>query len=410
MGCGAQGRVISTFLSRLPQCEKIILADIDAKALNNHATWLKSEKLVVKKLDASNIQEVANVAKNTDILINAVIPRFNLALMKAALVAGVHYIDLAFGPPYSNLEKELELNQSFKKEKVTALTGAGKSPGLTNILVAQALDQLDSIESVRIRVFGELRSSEPVMTWSPLTLIEDSSLPPTVFKDGKLIKVPPFSGEEDYIFPVENIGKRKVWYHEHEEPYMLSKTLGARGLKYCDFKMGGIDQIKALYELGLLNNKTIELGGSRITPQKIVAKLLPKPPSAKELIKKIEQGIITDSTGCSVVEVEGLKNDERLQITLWAIDPSIKDVITYYPVATDDSYVVGVSASLLALLITKMSVEPGVLTPELLPKKLREEFIGLLAMQKPPILIKGKRESWLSFNEKASKKEVRVYV
>lgn len=386
VGGGAQGRVISAFFARSSGCDSVRLCDINYRAVKQYARWLGSDKVSVFRVNAKHVEEIAHAARDSDIVVNAVLPRFNLNVMRAALRAGAHYLDLAFGPPYDNLNKQFGHNKSFEDAGLVAVTGSGKAPGLTNVLAAKAADELDRIENVFIRIYGSIESSEPIMTWSPRTLIEDCALKPVVLRGGKMIEVEPFSGEELYTFPVQSIGTKRVWNHLHEEVFMLKQTFFSKGLRNCDLKMGGIDQIKGLYELGLLSTQKVLVNGRRLSPLDTVASMLPKPPNQKELKAKIESGSVRGSSGCETVVVEGRRNGEYRKHILWISDPDIRNVVKHYPMATDDSYVVGISGAVMAFFVAEGKIKnPGVYTPEGLPKDIRAKYLRELARLQPPI-------------------------
>ncbi|MEM0271524.1 MAG: saccharopine dehydrogenase NADP-binding domain-containing protein [Thermoprotei archaeon] len=398
VGCGAQGRVISTFFARDSTFSEIGLFDIKPEVCRAHVDALsnidaKGNKVVeVAALNAGDSDDVARRLNGYDVLINAVIPRFNLDLMKASLKAGLHYVDMAFGPPYNNLGRQLKLSEGFRRTGLIGLIGAGKSPGLTNLLVAEAAELLDKVVSVKIRMGGNIESSQPVMTWSPKTLLEDCSIPPAYISGGRLLHAAPFSGEEEYLFP-EPIGTRRVWLHEHEEAYMFNLSLKKKGLKRFDLKMGGLENIKALYDLGLI--KQWDGGGSkRANPIEVIASLLPQPPTQEELLAMIRKGVIKGSCGVSVVEVEGEKAGSEAKVKLWVNDPNILDVVKSYPMATDDSYVVGLTCSVLAktVLTHERTLRGGVYLPEALPSDLRRGVFNALSQQNPPILVNGRFE------------------
>lgn len=386
VGCGAQGRVISTHMARASEVDEIRLSDIDLEMCKRHAEWLKSDKVSVHKVDASKVEEVASLAKGVDVIINAVIPEFNLAIMDAALKSGVNYIDLAFGPPYQNIEWEFERSVKFKDAGLTAITGTGTAPGLTNILAAHAVDKLDRVNDIYIRLYNTLEAKEPISSWSPRTMIEDCMLPPVIFENGKFKEVPPFSGEETYNFP-EPIGPQQVWYHMHEEPFMLGRTMKDKGLKNCNTKMGAIGGIKSLFDRGFLSDKPVNVEGMEVVPWKFVAALLPPTPTLDELKQKLKAGIIIGSRAVAVVDVRGEKNGKAQRIVAWAFYPDIKEVMKTFPMATHTSYMAGTNGAVLARILGRGEIKTkGVVTPELLEPEVRQKYLMELARQKPPII------------------------
>lgn len=394
VGCGAQGRAITAILDEDADFERIGMFDLKPSFCKAHSDWLSNKRgfaaVEYSRVDASDTESLVSNLKGYDVVINAVLPRYNLNIMKTCLSLGTHYVDMAFGPPYDNLVAQLSMNADFLRKNLVALTGAGKAPGLTNLLVAEAADVLDSVSSVRIRLYGRVDSSEPVMTWSPATLLEDCSTPPAVLENGRLRRESTFGREESYRFPCKGIGKRRVWLHEHEEVYMLTSSLVSKGLTHCDLKMGGIDEIKSIHDLGLLTDSPVTIHGSSYSRHDILAAMLPSPPTADELADRIRRGVIRASYGCSVVEVHGKKERENVDITLWAKDPDILDVVRRYPVATDDSYVVSLSCVLFAkLVLEEGDTMSGVVLPERIPRELRKKWFTWLRERTPTVELGG---------------------
>jgi len=395
IGCGAQGKVISTYMARAPDVDEIRLSDIDLEVCKRHADRLKSEKVSIHRVDASKIDEVTSLAEGVDVVVNAVVPRFNLSIMDAALKNGVHYVELAFGPPYENFEKELERSEEFKDRGLTALTGAGSAPGITNVLAAHAAERLDSVDAIHIRIFDSVESKEIVSTWSPETMFGDMAAEPVVYQNGEYKKVPPFSGEEVYSFP-DPIGRQSVFWHIHEEVLTLPRFIG-KGLRYVDLKLGSPDipTIKSLVKLGLCSNEPREVKGVKVAPQDIILRLLPPSLSPEEIEEKIKAGVLIDAHQCYVIEVEGERACEKLTYTFSVNFPTLREVQKMLPGATHESYVTGVSAAIFTKMLGEGKIKTkGLVSSECLGREFREAFLAALA--KEGIRIREKIERWLN--------------
>lgn len=393
VGCGAQGKVISTYAARSTEVDEVRLSDINLEECKRHADWLKNDKVSVHRVDASKTDEVSSLARGVDVVVNAVLPIFNLNIMDAALKAGANYIDLAFGEPYENLEKELERNRKFKDAGLTAVTGFGCAPGITNILAAYAVDKLDHVNDIVIRLASMVKVKEQFMkwipTWSPELLVADCVGEPVIFQDGEFRKVPPFSGEETYTFPDPTIETQTLYYHLHEEPFTLGRFIG-KGLKNVYVKKGGpeITLIKTLWEQGLLSDKPINVKNVKVTPRDVYLALAPRPITMDELRQKVEAGIIADMYFAILVEVVGEKEGKSEHYILWSVSPKIRDIIKTMPVANTVSYLTGTSCWLMTKQLGKGEIKTkGVITPELLEPAARHKFLEDLALQDPPIIV-----------------------
>jgi saccharopine dehydrogenase (NAD+, L-lysine-forming) len=65
------------------------------------------------------------------------------------LQAEVNYIDL--GGLFHTTRKQLELHERFQAINRIALIGMGAAPGISNILVRYAVNQLESVREAHIR-------------------------------------------------------------------------------------------------------------------------------------------------------------------------------------------------------------------------------------------------------------------
>lgn len=395
VGAGAQGKVMSAYLAGSPEVDEILLSDIDMGACRRHAEWLASDKVAVHKADASKSDDIAKLAKDVDVIVNAVIPDFNLNLMEASLKSGSHYIDLAWPTLYEDADRELEKESRFLDAGLTAITGHGATPGGANILVANAVDKLTSVESILIRD-GNTPQNEAISTWSPRTFADDCHLEPLILENGELKKIQPFTGEETYVFP-DPIGPQRVWFHDHEEPSMFWRTFKNKGLKNCNFKMNGLENMKALYDQGFLSNRNVKVNGSSTAAWEVTASLLPSIPTPEELRQKIESGAYVDSHEIVIVEVTGENNGKKETIVSWETSPSTREIVKHFPFATEVSYLTGMNGALLARMLGRGDIKVrGVITPEQVETEVRHNYVEELAKLKPPIRVYERVEKALN--------------
>ncbi len=379
VGTGAIGIVIASELARNPETEEVRLADIDLQRAEQIRDWLKSDKVSAHRVDAGKSDEIVRVAEGADVIVNATLPRFNLTIMNAAFVAETNYVDLALYDHSSYLQ-QLESHEKWKAAGLTALLNAGSSPGITNVLAAQAADKLDRVDSIRIRIFDSVESKEIVSTWSPEVMWDDMATAPVVYDSGDFKRVPLFSGEEIYNFP-DPIGSQTVVAHVHEEPVTLPRFIG-KGLKHVDLKLGTPDMptIKFVVELGLLGEDPVDVGGAKVVPRALFFKLIPRTLSFEEVKNKIKAGTLVDARECYVVEVEGEKAGKKMTYVLSVPFPTLIEVQEKMPGATHESYVTGVSAAIFAGMICTGDIKTkGVLLPECLHVEARKTLLAKLA-------------------------------
>jgi len=385
VGMGAQGSVIATELAENPEIDEIRCADINVDRAKQIANRLRVATGL--RVDAGNLENLKQAAEGTRVVVNATLPKFNLNIMNVALESGVHYLDLASGidpDPYENLEaevtKQLNLNDKWRKKKITALLGAGSSPGTTNILAAYAADRLDRVDEIRLRTgWRTLKKGKDILaTWSP-EISWGCTLKPIVYKNGKLREVTPFGEEEVYPFP-DPVGPCVVSHmmFGHEEIVTFPRFIG-KTLKYVDLKVPVDPKRKAIYDLGLLNRETIDVKGAKVSPRDLLLALVPTTPTM-EAIEESEIDLFSEGVGIELVDVKGEKGGKEMNYILYYKPLTIREVQQKTPGATDESFMTGTPAAIFAKMLAQDKIETrGVFPPECLEQKVRDTFIAELS-------------------------------
>jgi len=318
VGAGGQGGPCASILARDKDVAEIVLGDIDIELANRVKNKIKSDKITTVKLDAGKVEEIKNAARGVDVIINLTLVEFNDNIRQAAVESGVHYVDAAMDYPLMEqlTRRELpEIDNAFKKAGLTALIGCGGIPGVDNLLVKYACDKLDQVESIRIRLSGQIsQKPQDIISawnpgWSPKIAITDCSLEPVVFDNGEYKRYPLFSGREEYDFGP--FGKVLIKYHPHEEVFMLSNFIG-KGVKYVDFKNAVDVRAGSLVKLGFASDKPIDVKGVKVSPLDVLVKLVPSPVNAffdeDEAVKHP-----FDSARICVIKVKGVKSGEDIE-------------------------------------------------------------------------------------------------
>ncbi|UCE15630.1 MAG: saccharopine dehydrogenase NADP-binding domain-containing protein [Candidatus Bathyarchaeota archaeon] len=395
-GYGAQGSVICTYLARRPEVSEVVCAGRNLAKAKRLVERLKSDKVSPKKLDATKQDELTSAAKGMDLVVNATVPKYNLILMDAVLKGGAHYQDLASGPTDTPMDEfisqQIERSSKYEDAGLTALINTGSSPGVTNILARHAADKLDKVDEIKIRYTGLMETKEFISIWSPETMWADMAEEPFLYENGKLKRVPPFSGEEVYPFP-EPFGSQKLVHHHHEEVVTLSRFIG-KGLKYADFKMGDPDIYiaKAIWQIGLLSKKPVDVRGTKVVPREVFVSAIPPPLAMEEVQQKIKEGILVDASEFAIVEVAGEKADETIRYTYEWPTLNIREANKIMPGVTQESYCTGVPAAIFAWMLGRGDIKTtGVIAPECLDLEVRNVILSKLTEMKMPVYEKMKR-------------------
>jgi saccharopine dehydrogenase (NAD+, L-lysine-forming) len=389
VGAGQQGYVLTWNLARNPAVTEIVLGDYDVDRARLVAERVGGAKTIPLFLDAGDSEAVARAAYGARLVLNAVIPEYNLSIMRACLAAGAHYQDMASGQTRTQTIDEAYLEQckmapDFEKRGLLALLSTGMDPGVTNTLAANGYEDLDRCFEIRIKDYALFESPVPLQVWSQETYYTDCAQPPLLFEDGEFKRVEIFGRREKYLFP-EPFGLGTVVCHDHEEVSTLPRTLprrwGDKGLRYVDFKMGGpeeaLDWDKALVESGMVSKLPVRLkDGTWVRPIDVFVATLPPNPPLDELAELALSGAITD-TGVLTVDCSGERGAKPASIGYAVFSPDIKWVNERLPGATSVSYGTSTPASIYAEMIVEGRIdEVGVVCPEELPRRVRDAFLA----------------------------------
>ena len=153
VGAGGVGTAFARIAARRPFAD-LIVADYDL-ARAEHAAAARDGYRAVQ-LDARD--EAAAAALLTeygcDVLMNATDPRFVMPLFRAALRAGVHYLDMAMSLSHPHAEQpyrrtgiklgddQFALDGEWQQAGKLALVGMGVEPGLSDVFARYAADEL----------------------------------------------------------------------------------------------------------------------------------------------------------------------------------------------------------------------------------------------------------------------------
>ena len=398
VGAGMQGQVITWNLGRNPAVSEIVVADYDEARAKFIAGQVGAGKASAAFVDASDVDAVAKLGEGAKLIVNAVIPEFNIAIMKACLKVKAHYLDMASGQTQAltideAFLEQMKLDGDFKNAGLCALLSTGMDPGVTNTFAANGYEDLDKCFEIRIKDYSIFDSPVPLQVWSQETYYTDCAQPPLLFEDGEFKRVDIFGRKEFYLFP-EPWGLGPVICHDHEEvsslPRLLPKKFGDKGLRYVDFKMGmpeeGIDADLAFVGSGMVSKEPVTLkDGTKVRPIDVyVATLAPNPP-ADELARLALAGDILDR-GVVVVDCIGEIGGKPATINHTIVPPDIKYVNERIPGGTMVSYGTSTPASIYAEMLAEGKIaETGVVAPEILDRSERDAFIKELGVRDMPV-------------------------
>ncbi|MDQ1540101.1 MAG: saccharopine dehydrogenase L-lysine forming [Actinomycetota bacterium] len=295
VGAGGVGGAITGIAARRTFFDAMVVADYDGSKAQRAVQRADDPRLSAIRIDASDEAAVAAALRehDCDVLLNATDPRFVMPLFRAALAAGVHYLDMAMSlsrphPEQPNAltgvklgDEQFALSEQWDDAGRLALVGIGVEPGLSDVFARYAADQLFShIDEVGIRDGANLAVDgyDFAPTFSIWTTIEECLNPPVVWeKERGWFTTEPFSEPEVFDFP-EGIGPVECVNVEHEEVLLVPRWVDAQRVT---FKYGLGDEfigvLKTLHKLGLDRVDKVRVGGVEVSPRDLVAACLPDP-------------------------------------------------------------------------------------------------------------------------------------
>jgi len=287
LGVGSVGEVTARTLASIPEVSGVVLADIDEQRLAEVAPRLAAGKVELRPLDVEDAEALVAALADVDLVINALIPEYNLDVMNACLETGTHYLDMAAAGPRdivgtADVDEELALNGDFKRRGLTGLVFFGMDPGASDVFARALYDQFDTLEALTV-FDGDNSTVEGVEfapSFSPSTMVEECLiLPPHSFEDGRLVRRDPMTVWQHFEFP-DPVGRLKVWNVDHEESQLMPLYLSGKGLRKADFFIALADEWVELLQvwrrLGFAHNKFMEFEGARFRPLDLLVSRLPR--------------------------------------------------------------------------------------------------------------------------------------
>src|SRR5467141_1304165 len=196
-GCGATGSEATRDLARTSEFEERANADAELERAQRLATELGDGRVRAIQIDASDEAALTKSLRGFDVLANCTTYHFGLIVTRAAINAGVNYLDL--GGLY-NTPKQLLMDEDARRAGVTICLGSGATPGVTNLMARAAADQLDQVDEVHI-AFASFRSIAPSPGLLDTVLDEFSASSRRFFwQAGEFIETPAFSGARQVRF------------------------------------------------------------------------------------------------------------------------------------------------------------------------------------------------------------------
>jgi len=313
LGVGGLGRTLASELRTDPRVTALLLADQKGERARILTAIRGRVAIEARQLSVEDATALERTIRGYDVVVNTTFPRYNLAIMAAALQAGADYLDVSATGPRTPAGKpgvleQLDLDERFRSAGRTALVSMGLDPGMSSVFARAAADTLDAVDAVRIRTASTTGAAEirSFPLYSRESFLEDTLVPPTLWLDGRLQEREPLGEEEDFAFPPP-IGTQRAFLVSHEETKTIPRFLG-KPVRRVDYKVALnpelVRALVALHRLGLLDEgRTIRAGEQLVPFRRALLAAFPEP-SALLLPLEGHEAL--------AVEVEGSRGGQRL--------------------------------------------------------------------------------------------------
>src|ERR687890_528442 len=270
LGAGLQGSACTYDLLQNPEVSQVRLADLRFDHLPEFLKPHSGPRLIPTTLDVRDHEAVLAVMRESDAVMSAIPYYFNLPLAECAVEAGVHFCDLGGNTEIVFQQKALAERAAAKG--VTIIPDCGVAPGMVNILAEYGIDQLDSVDEVRIYVGGLPQRPEPPLNYQIVYSLEGVldyyTTLSWVVRDGKRVQVKALSEREPIRFD-EPVGELEAFHTAGGLSTMAFRYEGKiPTMEYKTLRYPGHARImEAIRELGLLELNPVDVKGQKVVPR-----------------------------------------------------------------------------------------------------------------------------------------------
>lgn len=358
-GVGLQGKAVIHDLEHSHAVSEIVAVDVEAEKAKIYIGARGYSKVRVVQLNASDQPALERLIREIRprVLICMLPPDFQPALARAATNAGVSYVSSSYTGTL------LELDGLAREKGVTILPEMGMDPGIDLILGRLAVDELDIVHGMRSYGAGlpapDCAGDNPIhykITWTFEGVLKAYMRPARFLREGKEVAIPGgeiFRRENGHTLEVPEVGVMDAYYNGDAIRYIDLFGLGPELKEMGRFAMRwpGHNQFwNVMAELGFLDETTIRIGESKISPRRFIV---------EHLTPRLQFGDTERDMVVIRVETWGLKNKKPLRVAYDLID--YRDLTTGFFAM---NRAVGYTTSIAAQLILAGKIQKtGVLTP-----------------------------------------------
>jgi saccharopine dehydrogenase-like NADP-dependent oxidoreductase len=262
------------------------------------------------RIDVNDFDETVELMRHYDIVMDGTPISVNYRSTACIAKAGAHGINL------NGMSNEWDFDKQFKRNGKTCVPGFGMTPGITNMMVKFAADQMAEVDVICIS-HGAFRPIAFSPAIAETTIIEyDPNLKSRiVYEKGQFIQVPPFARPKMIELP-EPFGSHIQYIIPHPETVTLAQSMAHKEVRLIEVRgtwpPPNMRLLRALYDWGFLQNDKIQIDGMEVGIMDAIAQYLLQSP----------QGRKTELYGYALhVDVTGVRKGKKAQHILTHTHP-----------------------------------------------------------------------------------------
>ncbi len=281
LGIGMQGRAVVTDLAASPAVTRVVAADSARADLERFVASLGNPRVVAAALDVRQRDAVLREMRSVDAVVVLLPKRFEAALARLAIEAGIHYVNASYASP-----ELVKLDAEARERGVALVPECGMDPGLDHVMAGMAADELDELRELYCyggglpepaAADGPLRYK---ISWSFADVLRSYHRPARLVIDGESITVPAeeiFAAEHLRHVVIDGLGRLEGF--PNADLVHLLETLGVSGTirqagRYSLRYPGHSALWKTWVDLGFLSEEPVRSGGGEISPRQFLVDLL----------------------------------------------------------------------------------------------------------------------------------------
>ncbi len=357
LGAGATGSLLAQLLEK--QGHTVWCGDRDPERARKFLG--KKSSLRVVPANARNLWGIVRAARGCHLLVNTSPAVFNRIVLRAALRLRAHYLDLASHITGNAFKAEqLRFHKRFEQKNRAAVVMCGVAPGLTNLLVKRSAEQMHRIESVRIYLFEETESDDPISQWSAEESFHEATSRPRIYAGGRFALGKRFGEREKFRF-APPVGEVPVMLAAQDEVTTIPFSIPMREM----FVKAGGNETERMWRWYRQGKLARSRGPAR--------QRFPMTPTPRAVARLIRRGILQNARLAAAILVRGERRERPIEVRWDVRFPTLYQLRLRGLVTTPIAYCTAHSAALFVKHFPRDAA--GVFPPESLPAESRQGIL-----------------------------------